>query len=128
MTKKEGLKRLRCSVNDFLSSLDDPNQALYLLYFADLKNFLDKLNKEARKWTGKGNNIYLLRTIIIFYDSLRHLKQEEVGNISLEQRKMIWEIANKEINGRIQRRRYCEIYKRLISAGFRIIPYPNPAE
>ena len=103
-------------------SLDSPDQALYR--FADLKNFLDKLNKEARKW----NNIYLLRTIIIFYDSLKHLRQEEVGKMSLEQRKVIWEIANKEINGRIQRERYREIHKRLINSGFRIIPYPNPAE
>lgn len=128
MTKKEGLKRLRCLVNDFLFSLDNPNQTLCLLHFADLKIFLDKLNKEARKWTEKGNNIYLLRTVIIFYDSLKHLRQEEVGKMSLKQRKVIWKIANKEINGRIQRRRYREIHKRLINSGFRIIPYPSPAE
>lgn len=124
----EGLNELKRLADKFLFSLNNHNQALCLLYFSDLKNFLSELNKEARKWEKKEDTIYLLRTIIILNASLRHLNSEDVKNMSDEQQVVIWEIINKDMSIAMQRERYRKIYKRLINSGFRIIPYPSPAE
>ncbi|MBI5235236.1 MAG: hypothetical protein HY886_03185 [Deltaproteobacteria bacterium] len=109
-------KRLHESVDTFLSDFED--LADRLSSFMGLKAVLADLNKEARKC----GNVYLLRSIVAFYASIRHVNAEDIDE---RQRGVIRDVS-KAISGEIiDRARYREIYKKLRSVGFRIIPEPD---
>ncbi len=112
-------EQLQESIKNLLSNFKD--LGLRLSSFMELKNALANLNKEARKW----GDVYLLRSIVVFYASIRHAYAEEIDK---KQCDIIEEVGNTMTRETIDRNKYREIYKRLRSVGFRIIPEPSPVQ
>lgn len=133
-------EQLQESIKNLLSNFED--LGLRLNSFIELKSVLANLNKEARKW----GDVYLLRSIVVFYASIRHAYAEEIDRKQCDVIKEIGDtIANwgrarerfrsiraviKEVGDTITRDRnkYRGIYKKLRSARFRIIPEPSVEE
>lgn len=119
-TNKEALfAQLQNRIECLLSNFEDLD--LRLKYFIDLKNELANLNKETRKW----NEVYLLRSIVVFYDSIKHSFAED---LSKKQGEVIKEIGKIIANEVVDRNRFREIYKKLKTIGFQIIPEPTNIE
>jgi len=76
------------------------------------------LNHEGRKV----GDVYRLRSIVIFYDSIKHTFAEELNENQLNTIKEVGEIiiSSKTIG----RNEFKEIYKKLLDGGFQIIPEP----
>lgn len=91
------------------------NLSLRLDNFVDLKNVLANLNEEARSW----DNIYLLRSIVVFYDSVKHAYAEDLTE---KQGEVIKEAGDIVISKVVDRNKFKEIYKKLRTSGFQIIP------
>lgn len=112
-------KQLHENINRLLSDFEDLVERLNS--FMELKATLADLNKGARKW----GNVYLLRSIVVFYASIRHAYSEDIDE---KQRDAIKEVGDTIAGETIDRNKYREIYKKLRSVGFRIIPEPSPVK
>jgi len=115
-TKEILFEELRKSIENL--SLNFKDMGLRLNNFIDLKNVLSNLNKEARKW----DNVYLLRSIVVFYDSIKHAYAEE---LTKKQCDVIKQVGDVITNESIDRNRFREIYRKLLNTGFQIIPEPK---
>lgn len=113
-------KQLHENINRLLSDFE--NLVERLNRFMELKATLADLNKGARKW----GNVYLLRSIIIFYDSIKHAYAEDIDAKQCDVIKDVAEAITKKTT--MDRDKYRRIYKKMRSAGFRIIPEPAPTK
>ena len=133
--------QLQKSIKNLLSNFED--SFARLSSFMELKAALADLNKGARKW----GDVYLLRSIVVFYASIRHAHAEDIDKKQRDIIKEVGDTITREtiggrwggsaspwggfswgVDGRVDRNKYREIYKKLRSAGFRIIPEPSPAQ
>ncbi len=118
--KKEDLfEQLNTSVDSLLSNFNNLNSRLS--DFIGLKEVLANLNKEARKW----NNVYLLRTIVVLYDSIKHALAEELNKQQVE---LIKQVTTDIESKKMAKDQFRAIYKKLIDVGFQIIPEPSNAK
>lgn len=110
---KNMLTQLKANIETLTS--DFKNLSLRLERFVDLKDTLAKLNKEARTVS----NVYFLKTIVVFYDAIKHSFAEDLNNGQLHTiNKVVDVITNKMIN----RDDFREVYKLLLAGGFQFIP------
>lgn len=125
MNKREGLGRLRYLVACYIGVACDIDTNCNIDDFINLRNYLKKISKEASIWTGSGDNKYLFKSIIVFYDSINHLTNTEAEKLTPEKRSVIRKTANKICKCNIKRNDFERIYNSLLRAGFNIIPFPG---
>lgn len=109
-------KELQKNIENLLTNFKD--KVLRLNNLIDLKNVLANLNKEARKW----NNVYLLRAIIVFYDSIKHAYAEKLSKKQCDVIKQVGNIITDEV---VDRNKFREVYRKLLAGKFQVIPEPK---
>lgn len=125
MNKREELGRLRYLVDCYIGITCDINTNCNINDFTNLRNHLKKICEEASVWANSGDNKYLLKSIIIFYDSINHLTNTEAEKLIPEKRGVVRKTADKICNGNIKRKDFERIYNSLLKAEFNIIPFPG---
>ena len=116
-SKKDDLFPKLITILEKLSS-EFEQSALRLNNFIDLKNTLFQLEQEM----GKLGDVYLRKSIVIFFDSIKHSNAED---LTTKQLQAIKEVGTLVCNEKLDKEKFREIYKKLLKSELQIIPEPK---
>lgn len=109
-------EELRNSVESLVNEFEDEKSKLSNYW--NLRSTLEILNKEARSFA----DTYLLRSIVILLDSIRHISPLMLNK---KQVVIVKHVADNIFNKEISREKFKELYKLLLDGKFQIIPEPK---